>query len=116
MRLRRSQPLTAVGLVQAAGLDGTDLPAWSRQTGSGRPPVKYKLEELSLIKPDERTKSLKGLVMLLSDTSKQFLKLAIKLIVPDEAPQGDVPEWAGRVRRDRGIRHLLRGVIGARER
>ena len=29
LRLRRSQPLSAVGLVQAAGLDGTDLPAWS---------------------------------------------------------------------------------------
>ena len=29
MRLRRSQPLSATGLVQAAGLDGTDLPAWS---------------------------------------------------------------------------------------
>ena len=29
LRLRRSQPLSAAGLVQAAGLDGTDLPAWS---------------------------------------------------------------------------------------
>ena len=29
LRLRRSQPLSAVGLVQTAGLDGTDLPAWS---------------------------------------------------------------------------------------
>jgi len=29
LRLRRSQPLAATGLVQAAGLDGTDLPAWS---------------------------------------------------------------------------------------
>ena len=29
MRLRRSQPLAATGLVQAAGLDGTSLPAWS---------------------------------------------------------------------------------------
>jgi len=29
LKLRRSQPLSAVGLVQAAGLDGTDLPAWS---------------------------------------------------------------------------------------
>jgi len=29
LRLRESQPLTAVGLVQAACLDGTDLPAWS---------------------------------------------------------------------------------------
>jgi len=29
LRLRRSQPLSAVGLVQAAGLDGTSLPAWS---------------------------------------------------------------------------------------
>ena len=29
MRLRRSQPLSAVGLVQSASLDGTDLPAWS---------------------------------------------------------------------------------------
>jgi hypothetical protein len=28
-RLRRSQPLSAFGLVQAAGLDGTSLPAWS---------------------------------------------------------------------------------------
>jgi hypothetical protein len=28
-RLRRSQPLSAVGLVQAASLDGTSLPAWS---------------------------------------------------------------------------------------
>ena len=116
LRLRESQPLTAVGLVQAACFDGTALPASSRQTGSGRPPVKYKLEELSLIKRDERTKSLKGFVMLLSGMAKRFLKLAIKLIVPDEAPQGDLPEWAGRVRRDRGIRHLLRGEIGARER
>jgi len=29
LRLRRSQPLSAVGLVQAACMDGTDLPAWS---------------------------------------------------------------------------------------
>jgi len=29
LKLRRSQPLSATGLVQAAGLDGTDLPAWS---------------------------------------------------------------------------------------
>ena len=29
LRLRESQPLTAVGLVQAACVDGTDLPAWS---------------------------------------------------------------------------------------
>jgi len=29
LRLRESQPLSAVGLVQAACMDGTDLPAWS---------------------------------------------------------------------------------------
>jgi hypothetical protein len=29
LRLRRSQPLSAAGLVQAACLDGTSLPAWS---------------------------------------------------------------------------------------
>lgn len=29
LRLRQSQPLSAVGLVQAACIDGTDLPAWS---------------------------------------------------------------------------------------
>jgi len=29
LRLRRSQPLSATGLVQAACIDGTDLPAWS---------------------------------------------------------------------------------------
>jgi len=29
LRLRESQPLTAVGLIQAACVDGTDLPAWS---------------------------------------------------------------------------------------
>jgi hypothetical protein len=29
LRMRRSQPLSAVGLVQGAGLDGTSLPAWS---------------------------------------------------------------------------------------
>ena len=29
LKLRRSQPLSAAGLVQATGLDGTDLPAWS---------------------------------------------------------------------------------------
>lgn len=29
LKLRESQPLSAVGLVQAACLDGTDLPAWS---------------------------------------------------------------------------------------
>jgi hypothetical protein len=29
LRLRRSQPLSAAGLVQAAGFDGTSLPAWS---------------------------------------------------------------------------------------
>jgi hypothetical protein len=29
LRLRESQPLAAAGLVQAAGIDGTDLPAWS---------------------------------------------------------------------------------------
>jgi hypothetical protein len=29
LRLRASQPLSAVGLVQAACVDGTDLPAWS---------------------------------------------------------------------------------------
>jgi hypothetical protein len=29
LRLRRSQPLSATGLFQAAGLDGTSLPAWS---------------------------------------------------------------------------------------
>ena len=37
LRLRRSQPLSAVGLVQAAGLDGTSLPAWSsRDPGDTR--------------------------------------------------------------------------------
>jgi len=29
LRIRRSQPLSAVGLIQAACIDGTDLPAWS---------------------------------------------------------------------------------------
>jgi hypothetical protein len=29
LRLRKSQPLSAVGLIQAACIDGTDLPAWS---------------------------------------------------------------------------------------
>ena len=29
MKLRTSQPLSATGLVQAACIDGTDLPAWS---------------------------------------------------------------------------------------
>ncbi len=29
LRLRMSQPLSAVGLIQAACIDGTDLPAWS---------------------------------------------------------------------------------------
>ncbi|MFH2110838.1 MAG: hypothetical protein ABIJ47_06190 [Candidatus Bathyarchaeota archaeon] len=29
LKLRRSQPLTAVGLIQAACMDGTDIPAWS---------------------------------------------------------------------------------------
>jgi len=29
LRVRESQPLAAVGLIQAAALDGTDLPAWS---------------------------------------------------------------------------------------
>jgi hypothetical protein len=29
LRLRQSQPLSAVGLIQAACMDGTDLPAWS---------------------------------------------------------------------------------------
>ena len=32
MRLRRSQPLTAAGLVQAACVDGTDLRAWSSRS------------------------------------------------------------------------------------
>jgi hypothetical protein len=31
LRLRQSQPLSAVGLIQAACVDGTDLPAWSSQ-------------------------------------------------------------------------------------
>jgi len=29
LKLRKSQPLSAVGLIQAACVDGTDLPAWS---------------------------------------------------------------------------------------
>ena len=29
LRLRKSQPLAAVGLIQAACIDGTDFPAWS---------------------------------------------------------------------------------------
>ena len=29
LRIRETQPLAAVGLIQAAALDGTDLPAWS---------------------------------------------------------------------------------------
>jgi len=29
LRIRQSQPLAAVGLIQAAAVDGTDLPAWS---------------------------------------------------------------------------------------
>ena len=43
LRLRKSQPLSAVGLVQAACVDGTDLPPWSSRDphdtsrGSGRP-------------------------------------------------------------------------------
>ncbi len=32
LRLRRSQPLSAAGLVQAACIDGTDLPAWSSRS------------------------------------------------------------------------------------
>ena len=39
LRLRRSQPLSAAGLIQAACIDGTDLPAWSSRdphdTGRG---------------------------------------------------------------------------------
>jgi hypothetical protein len=39
LRIRESQPLAAVGLIQAAALDGTDLPAWSSRdphdTGKG---------------------------------------------------------------------------------
>ena len=39
LRLRKSQPLAAVGLVQAACIDGTDFPAWSsrdpHETGKG---------------------------------------------------------------------------------
>jgi hypothetical protein len=39
LRLRRSQPLSAVGLIQAACIGGTGLPAWSSQdphdTGRG---------------------------------------------------------------------------------
>jgi hypothetical protein len=39
LKLRRSQPLSAAGLIQAACLDGTDLPAWSSRdphdTGRG---------------------------------------------------------------------------------
>jgi len=39
LKLRRSQPLSATGLVQAACIDGTDLPAWSSRdphdTGRG---------------------------------------------------------------------------------
>jgi len=39
LRLRRSQPMSAVGLIQAACIDGTDLPAWSSRdphdTGRG---------------------------------------------------------------------------------
>ena len=39
LRLRKSQPLSAVGLVQAACIDGTDFPAWSSRdphdTGKG---------------------------------------------------------------------------------
>jgi len=39
LKLRESQPLAAAGLVQAAGIDGTDLPAWSSRdphdTGRG---------------------------------------------------------------------------------
>ena len=43
LKLRESQPLAAVGLVQAACMDGTDLPAWSSRDphdtrkGSGDP-------------------------------------------------------------------------------
>ena len=29
LKLRRSQPLAAAGLIQAACIDGTDIPAWS---------------------------------------------------------------------------------------
>ena len=39
LRLRKSQPLAAVGLIQAACFDGTDFPAWSsrdpHETGKG---------------------------------------------------------------------------------
>lgn len=39
LRLRESQPLSAVGLIQAACIDGTDFPAWSsrdpHETGKG---------------------------------------------------------------------------------
>jgi hypothetical protein len=39
LKLRRSQPLSAAGLIQAACIDGTDLPAWSSRdphdTGRG---------------------------------------------------------------------------------
>jgi len=39
LRLRKTQPMSAVGLIQAACVDGTDLPAWSSRdphdTGRG---------------------------------------------------------------------------------
>jgi len=38
LRLRRSQPLSVAGLVQAAGLDGTSLPAWSSRDLPRHPP------------------------------------------------------------------------------
>ncbi len=46
LRLRESQPLSAVGLIQAACVDGTDLPAWSSRDpndtskGKGDPEAK----------------------------------------------------------------------------
>ncbi len=39
LKIRAAQPLSAVGLIQAACLDGTDIPAWSsrnpHETGRG---------------------------------------------------------------------------------
>jgi hypothetical protein len=53
---------------------------YSRRRKPGRPPVKYKLEELFKVKENKRIDDLTLLIMLLSGSLVRFLKLCVKMI------------------------------------
>jgi len=94
LRLRRSQPLSATGLIQAACIDGTDLPAWSSRDphdtsrGLGDPDARvgrgkkgFSLGYLSLFLDDIEGFSLGHLEASLNVNEKQLVEALLHRVL-----------------------------------